>query len=186
MVRLLTYALLIKHGFNVAVGGRVLNPTAVFCNDRDKYYNMLAHADSGEKNELEKWCTYVLAGVLDELEKVDRLTDFEYLQNKILIPAIGYAKEREFITSQEMDILIIAATKGVAKASDLSAPLLKSQTAAQKTYQIKKLVERQMLAPVTKGARQYTFGFSNNHLMRSVIWALSKEGFIPKALSGDS
>ncbi len=32
-VRLLTYALLIKYGFNVQAGGRVLNPTAVFCND---------------------------------------------------------------------------------------------------------------------------------------------------------
>jgi Fic family protein len=47
VVRLLTYALLIKYGFNVQAGGRVLNPTAVFCNDRDKYYSMLALADSG-------------------------------------------------------------------------------------------------------------------------------------------
>jgi len=35
VVRLLTYALLMKYGFNVNTGGRVLNPTAVFCNDRD-------------------------------------------------------------------------------------------------------------------------------------------------------
>ena len=34
VVRLLTYALLIKYGFKVSSGGRVLNPTAVFCNDR--------------------------------------------------------------------------------------------------------------------------------------------------------
>jgi Fic family protein len=46
-VRLLTYALLIKYGFNVNTGGRVLNPTAVFCNDRDRYYAMLAEGDRG-------------------------------------------------------------------------------------------------------------------------------------------
>ena len=40
-VRLLTYALLIKYGFNVQAGERVLNPTAVFCNDRERYYAML-------------------------------------------------------------------------------------------------------------------------------------------------
>src|SRR3546814_3747206 len=44
-VRLLTYTLLIKYGFNVRTGGRVLNPTAVFCNDRDRYYAMLARSE---------------------------------------------------------------------------------------------------------------------------------------------
>lgn len=35
VVRLLTYALLIKYGFKVLSGGRLLNPAAVFCNDRE-------------------------------------------------------------------------------------------------------------------------------------------------------
>lgn len=47
VVRLLTYALLMKYGFIVNTGGRVLNPTAVFCNDRDKYYTMLGLVDTG-------------------------------------------------------------------------------------------------------------------------------------------
>jgi len=46
VVRLLTYALLIKFGFNVK-NGQLINPTAVFCNDRDLYYEKLAMADSG-------------------------------------------------------------------------------------------------------------------------------------------
>lgn len=44
-VRLLTYALLVKYGFNVQTGGRILNPTAVFCSDRNHYYEMLSQAD---------------------------------------------------------------------------------------------------------------------------------------------
>lgn len=71
VVRLLTYALMIKYGFNVKAGGRVLNPTAVFCNDREKYCEMLAHADAGSPAHLERWCVYVLQGVLAELQKVD-------------------------------------------------------------------------------------------------------------------
>nr|WP_297483137.1 Fic family protein [Ferrovum sp.] len=183
VVRLLTYALLIKYGFNVKTGGRVLNPTAVFCNDRDQYYAMLARADTGVTAGLEAWCIYVLQGILDELRKVDRLTDFNYLSDRILMPAIAYAKEREFITAMEESVLLISAKKsGVAKATDLTAAM-PGLTPAQRTYQIKKLVERKMLQPIREGARRYTIGFSNNYLMRGVVRALSKEGFISATLN---
>lgn len=69
VVRLLTHALLIKYGFNVADNERVLNPTAVFCKDREKYYAMLSQADEGSDAALESWCIYVLQGVLTELQK---------------------------------------------------------------------------------------------------------------------
>ncbi len=182
VVRLLTYALLIKYGFNVKAGGRVLNPTAVFCNDRERYYTMLACADKGSHKGLEEWCVYVLQGILNELRKVDQLTDFNFLSARILAPALTYARERELITAMEEKILHIAANNGVAKAADLE-PAMSAMTAAQRTYQIKKLVERNMLQPIKEGARQYTIGFSNSYLMRGVVRALSDEGFVPTALN---
>lgn len=182
VVRLLTYALLIKYGFNVKTGGRVLNPTAVFCNDRDKYYAMLAQADAGTPQGLEAWCIYVLQGILEELSKVDKLTDFTYLSDKILAPALAYARERQLITVMEQDVLQITAKSGIAKAADLAAAM-PGMTDSQRTYQIRKLVERKMLQPIKEGARQYTIGFSNNYLMRGVVRALSTEGFIPSALN---
>lgn len=182
VVRLLTYALLIKYGFNVKAGGRVLNPTAVFCNDRDRYYAMLDCADKGTPEGLEAWCIYVLQGILDELRKVDQLTDFNFLRAKILSPALAYARERELITAMEEKILNITAHSGVAKAADLE-PAMPAMTAAQRTYQIKKLVERNMLQPIKEGARQYTIGISSSYLMRGVVRALSDEGFIPSALN---
>lgn len=182
VVRLLTYAMLIKYGFNVKASGRVLNPTAVFCNDRDHYYAMLALADAGNREGLESWCEYVLQGILDELRKVDRLTDFSYLNERILVPALAYAKERQLITAMEEQVLHIAAHKGIAKAADL-AVAMPALSPYQRTYQIKKLVERKMLIPIKEGARQYTIGFSNNYLMRGVIRAVSDEGFIPSGLN---
>lgn len=182
VVRLLTYALMIKYGFNVKTGGRVLNPTAVFCNDRDRYYAMLAQADTGTPGGLEVWCIYVLQGILVELRKVDRLADFAYLNEKILMPALAYAKERQLITAQEANVLQIAANSGIAKAADLAAAM-PDMTAAQRTYLIKKLVERKMLQPIKEGARQYAIGFSNNYLMRGIIRALSDEGFIPASMN---
>lgn len=182
VVRLLTYTLLIKYGFNVKTGGRVLNPTAVFCNDRDRYYAMLAAADTGTPAGLETWCAYVLQGILEELNKLDQLADFDYLGSKILAPALAYARERELITTQEEKILHIAAKAGTAKAADFE-PAMPNMTATQRTYQLKKLVERQMLQPIKSGARQYTIGFSSNYLIRGVIKALSQQGFIPESLN---
>ncbi len=185
VVRLLTYTLLIKYGFNVRTGNRVLNPTAVFCNDRDRYYAMLARADMGSPGGLEEWSLYVLGGVLDELRKVDRLTDFSYLKSRILLPALAHARERGWVTAQEMEILRLAieSETGVVKASDLT-PALPGSNSAQRTYQIKKLVEKKMLHPLNEGARQYTLGFKNSYLLRGVVRALTSEGFIPPALSG--
>lgn len=181
VVRLLTYALLIVYGFNVKAGGRVLNPTAVFCNDRDRYYALLARADTGIPQGREDWCIYVLQGILEELRKVDRLTDYDYLSEKILAPALAHAKERQLVTALEEAILRITAKKGVVKAGDL-AVAMPDMAAPQRTYQIRKLVERKMLQPIEPGARQYTLGFSNSYLIRGVILALSNEGFIPQTL----
>jgi Fic family protein len=182
VVRLLTYALLIKYGFNVKTGGRVLNPAAVFCNDRDHYYAMLARADAGTIEGRQAWCVYVLQGILQELSKVDRLTDYAYLSEKILVPTIAHASERMLVTPMEAAILRIACKHGVAKAADFTIAM-PNLSAPQRTYQIRKLVERKMLEPISPGARQYTIGFSSSYLMRSIIRALSEEGFIPPTLS---
>lgn len=184
VVRLLTYALLIKYGFNVKTGGRVLNPTAVFCSDREKYYQMLSCADMGLPDKLEQWCVYVLQGVLGELKKVDQLTDYDYLSARILVPALAYARQRGLLTAQEQAVLLAAVKGGIVKSSDLT-PAMPSLNATQRTYQIKKLLERKMLQPVEPNARQYTLRFDNNYLMRGVIHALSKEGFISASLAGE-
>ena len=183
VVRLLTYALLIKYGFNVKTGGRVLNPTAVFCSNHEQYYAMLAHADAGLPAALEQWCVYVLQGVLSELQKVDRLTQYTYLSSKILLPSLSYARHRGLLTSLEEDVLQLAVKQGVVKSGDLGAAMPNLNT-TQRTYQIKKLVERRMLQPIEPNARQYTIGFDNNFLLRGVIDALSHEGFISAPLAG--
>ncbi|MGY6216599.1 Fic family protein [Methylolobus aquaticus] len=177
VVRLLTYALLIKYGFNVTAGGRVLNPTAVFCSDRERYYTMLGHADKGTPQSLEEWCLYLLQGVLTELQKVDQLTDYQFLTSRILVPTLAYSRARGLINGQEEAILLAAAKAGIAKARDLE-DAMPGLNAAQRTYQIRKLVERRMLHPIAHNARQYTIGFSNTYLLRGAIHALSREGFI--------
>lgn len=182
VVRLLTYALLIKYGFNVSAGGRLLNPTAVFCNDREQYYTMLGMADQGTPTGLESWCVYVLSGITTEMKKIDRLANYAYLQKHILQPALAFARERELITGVESIILSHAVKTGIFKAGDLENVLPKLN-ANQRTYQIRKLLQQGMLQPVEEGARQYTAGFANNYLIRGVIHALAAQSFIPDPLA---
>lgn len=180
VVRLLTYALLIKFGFNVQ-NERVLNPTAVFCNNRERYYEMLAAADTGTPAGTETWCTYVLEGILIELQKVDRLTKYDYLQQKILLPALTISRERQLITIDEFNVLAEVVKLGNAKSSDLKK-IMPKLTDNQRTYQIKKLVDQKMLQPIHPTARQYSICFTNNYLLRGIVKALTDEGFVPDSL----
>lgn len=178
VVRLLSYAMMIKYGFNVRTGGRVLNPTAVFCNDRDAYYAMLSGADSGTPEGLEAWCLYVLSGIRDELQKVDRLTRYAYLKDEILKPALAHCKARRLVTDQEEAVLAMAIARREFKAVDLDA-VLPGLTPRQRTYQLSKLIGQHMVSPIREGARTYTIDFMNSYLLRGVVHALEQKGFIP-------
>ena len=79
-VRLFTYAMLVKAGFNV---GRIINPTAVFCSSRSDYYNYLSIADQGTDQGVLLWSEYVLKGLKEEIEKIDKLSDYDYLKKNL-------------------------------------------------------------------------------------------------------
>ena len=178
VVRLLTYALLIKYGFNVMTGGRVLNPTAVFCNDREQYYNMLSLADTGTNEGIEQWCLYVLSGIRDELAKVDQLTQYDFLKKTVLFPALEYGRTRGLITLMEEKVLRRSVEIGTFKSSDFGE-LFPDLTERQRAYQLKKLVDSHMLQPVRPNSRTYTINFVNNELIRGVMKILVEKGFVP-------
>src|SRR5690625_4557886 len=71
--------------------------------------------------------------------------------------------------------------QAIVKSADL-APAMGELTSQQRTYQIRKLVERRMLIPQSEGARSYYAGFANSYLLRGVMIVLQKEGFIPSLL----
>ena len=177
-VRLFTYALLLHYKFGVDIADRIVNPTAIFCSDRDRYYQMLSEADSGEEDKLLAWCEYVLSGLKVEIEKVKRLCDYDYVQRCILMPALDQALEREHITDMEHKILVIAVKKKELQSADLQE-LFEHKSAATRSAAIKKLVNQGMLCPFDNNKRKYYLQFRNNFLLRSIMQALDKEGFLP-------
>lgn len=175
-VRLFTYAMLIRYGFNVNVG-RIINPTAVFCNDRNIYYEKLALADLGTEAGIKTWCEYVLTGLKEEVEKIDKLLNYDFLKSEILIPAIQFSLERQVITETEARILKVVIEKQVMQNADLEH-LFKGKAKSEISRQIKLLQEKKMLMTAQDSIRKYVLRFDNNYLLRGVISILGQKGFL--------
>lgn len=176
VVRLLTYAMLIKYGFAVDKG-RILNPAAVFCHDRMEYYDKLALADTGTDENILTWCEYVLKGLKTEIKKIDNLLDYSFLKKGILLPAIEYALDRQFITRIEAGVLKRTVEMTIVKAGDL-ADIVASQHDSERSRIIHRLKEKKMLNSLPDSPRKYTISFNNNFLLRAIIKLLSDEGFV--------
>ncbi len=176
-VRLLTYAMMIKMGFKVD-NGRILNPTAVFCSDRDAYYDALQMADKGTDEGILAWIEYVLSGLNDEIAKIDNLLEFDFVKSNILLPALKGLKERNIITTDELKILNKAAENQVFKTADLNE-IFPTRNSVQLSRAVKRLRDMKFLMPVKENSRIYVLSFLKNYLMREIMICLDKEGFLP-------
>ncbi len=176
-VRLLTYALMVKFGFNVHLN-RILNPTAVFCHDRAKYYAALSRADQGDDEGLLQWAGYMLSGLERELKKTDELTDYDYLKEKILNPAIAFSLEKNIINELEAKILSLAIEKKEIVNSDIG-PIFPAKNKSDISRMIRNLLNKNYLVPTASRKRKYTINFRKNVLIRGLVHSLSKAGFLP-------
>lgn len=176
-VRLFTYAMLVKVGFNVNVG-RIINPTAVFCGNRNDYYSYLSAADNGTRAGMLSWIEYVLKGLKEEIEKIDKLSDYEFLRKEILMPSINLSLERKYITDLESKVLKRAVDLQVISAADVKS-IFPGKVDSEVSRQIKKLIDQKMLTQEKEGGRKYVLRFDNSYLLRSIIQLLGDKGFLP-------
>lgn len=95
----------------------------------------------------------------------------------ILFPAILFSQKRQLITAEEAKILHLACELGEFKAGDIKT-LLPRMTDSQRTYQIKKMIDRHLISPVGSNARIYIPNFGQSNLIRGVIDALRENDFI--------
>jgi Fic family protein len=176
-VRLFTYAMLIKTGFNINVG-RIINPTAVFCSNRNDYYNFLSEADKGTDEGIMAWVEYVLKGLKEEIEKIDKLSDYDFLRKEILLPTISHSLARKYITDVEAKILKKVIDSQVIQAADIKEFFI-GKADSEVSRQIKRLIDKKMISPEKDGTRKYVLRFDNNYLLRGIIKSLGDRGFLP-------
>ncbi|MHB8093340.1 MAG: Fic family protein [Candidatus Aminicenantales bacterium] len=180
--RLLTYAMMVKFGFNVNLA-RIVNPAAIFCYDRDKYNMALARADQGDDEGLLEWAKYMLAGLQRELDKTDKLTDYEYLKKEILLPAIDFSLDKNILNEVESKILRLAIEKKGITNTDIRT-ILSIRHRSDISHLIRDLLDKNYLVPIGPGKRKYVISFQENRLVRGVISALGKAGFLPTNVAG--
>ena len=178
VVRLFTYALLLKSVFKSR--DRIINPTAVFCTDRDAYYRYLSKADTGTDEGLIAWSEYMLKGLCTEIEKIDRLADYTYLKANILLPALVDSRDNAYVTPTEYSILKATITKSdqIIQSSDI-AKLFPNASGSDRSRMIRALLDKGMLIPTHDKARRYVIAFSNSYLLRSILKMLDVNGFLP-------
>lgn len=177
--RLLTYALLCKKGYIVPGKMRLFNPTAVFAGDRDKYYDMLALADDYKDKHILEWCEYFLSGVRDEVKKTEALADSEFVNGKILLPAIERMEKSGIISRLEGNILGRAVRYDSIKANDIKDLWGRDVTSVAIAQQIKKLRDRNLIKATKEGGREYEISFENNELTRVALEQMDIAGLLP-------
>ncbi len=182
MGRLLNYALLIKLGFKVKAG-RIINPSSIFYIDRDRYYRELSVADSLEDSDVLNWSEYFLTGLKNEIEKIDSLLTKRYVQERILLPAIAFAREREQITKREFDVLNLLICKDNMQIKSEELAEIGISNSFQKSRIMARLRNKDIVKPLKKNGRIYTINFVNNYLLRGVIASLRREGFVSDFLN---
>ncbi len=176
MSRLLTYAMLRQYGFDMSY---LLNPTAVFCIDREKYFEMLHIADSNTNEGKIEWCEYVLNGLYKEISKVSKLMNRCFFVEKIVKPAINRAYNLHFINNEYKKILELTLNKedGTIKSKDVQT-VIKEKTPRQISHFINKMLSTGLLQKLESSSRIYTLNLMCKDLAIGVIDSLYKENFI--------
>ena len=177
--RLLTYALLCKRGYIVPNKMRLFNPTAVFAGDRNKYYDMLALADDYKDKHILEWCEYFLSGVRDEIKKSESLADADFVNKKILLPAIDRMEKAGIVSRLESSILGRAVRLNTIKASDIKDLWGREVTSVAIAQQIKKLRDRNLIKSIKEGGREYEISFINSELTRVTLEQMDLAGLLP-------
>lgn len=177
--RLLTYALLCKKGYIAPNKMRLFNPTAIFAGDRNKYYDMLALADDYKDEHILEWCEYFLSGVRNEIKKSESLADAEFINKKILLPAVDRMEKAGIISRLESNILGRAIRLNTIKAGDIKDLWGRDVTSVAIAQQIKKLRDRNLVKPIKEGGREYEISFENSELTRVTLEQMDLAGLLP-------
>jgi Fic family protein len=179
LARLLTYAMLQKLGYEVQ-RAHILNPSLVFYSDRQRYYNNLALADNGEAIGVLSWCTYFVDGLLDEINKIDRLLDEKYVTNSILLPTLKKASDANRLSDEEYLILRYSLT--TSDKTFVSGDINKALKADLPPYKRARIVARMKKAGLIQDAigstQRYVIKLNSSLLVRYAIDVFIEAGFI--------
>lgn len=179
VVRLVTYAMLQLMGYGVTKG-RILNPTAIFFADRNKYYQSLAEADNGSDKGLIEWSDYFLGGLLEEVNKIDKLLDKDYVLNTILYPVLKNAHEAGRVSDDEHTLLRWSLLQpGFTFVSgDINTALGTQKTPLERSRMLKRMRELDIITPAFNSKQKYVVELWSSTFIVYLINILKNKGFV--------
>lgn len=175
MSRILTYSMLKQYNFDMAF---LINSTAVFCINRNKYFDMLQKADENSNESKKAWCEYVLNGLYNEMSKIAKLMQKQFFTEKIVKPAINRAFNFKFINEDYKKILELVLKNDFIKSKDIQELFAKEKTSRQVTSIIAKMIESNLLQKTEPNSRTYIINLLSRDLSRGIIESLYRENFI--------
>lgn len=189
VARLLTYAMLQKLGYGVQ-RAHILNPSLVFYSDRQRYYDNLAEADKATNKGLLIWSEYFIEGLLEEINKIDRLLDGEYVKKNILIPVVDRAFEAKRLSSDEYKILTHSFDNGdmTFVSGDINLALGEELSPVSRARVTARLKRDGIIQPVFYAKQKYCISLTSGLMSRYVKDVLAEQGFIniPLSLQGSN
>ncbi|MBT2518231.1 Fic family protein [Streptomyces sp. ISL-90] len=178
--RLLSYAMLGRHGFVSPIGLRAVNPTAVFGVSRSEYYDALAAADDLSDAGTIAWCEFFISGLLTDLRRLHRLQDMDFVRAELVAPALDRFVRSGGISAREREVLLFAFDHEMVKAGQLEHLIPGSPSI--RSHALRPLLDRGLLKPAYVGGRSYFVSFGPNELSPFLIRELDRAGFLPPLL----
>lgn len=177
--RLLTYAMLVKLRLIDKSKRTLLNPSAIFCINRQQYYDMLSQADTATDSGLEVWCLYVARGITAEMDRVNRLLNREYASEYIIEPALKNALDSKFISKDEYEILRVAMRDDIIQVQNIKHLFgATASDAVRASRVLANMKEKKLLMVHPDYQKKYVMRFANNYLLHDVLNAMDRNGLL--------
>ena len=176
MSRLITYFLLRQYGYRMSY---LMNLSAIFCIDRQKYFDMLESADIDGEKGLLNWCEYVLNGLNIEITKMKKLLDKKYFIDSIIEPAFQASYSRNLISDDELKILnkTLNTKDNLIMLKDVKF-LFKDKTDRQINIILNRMINNKLLQKPEAKSKKYILNLYNDIFTYELIKILEKEHFI--------
>lgn len=172
--RLLTYAIIVKASLDDKTVRR-RNPALVLC--KNDYYNHLALADKNTDKGIKAWIEYIFNGLNDEVIKLNKLTDYNFLREYVLHPAINRSLDKNLISEKDAQVLRKAIEKQVIQAVDVKE-IYPNKADAEISREIKRLIDKNLLIQENIGTRKYVIRVDKSFLLSEMIQLIEEIGYL--------
>jgi Fic family protein len=175
--RLVTYVMLRKQGFG-GVADRIVNPTFSFCWDPEKYLKLVRRADSEKEKDVFAYLEFILEGLRNDMDRMDRLLNYDIIREDILRPAFKHPLFDRVFGEQDRLIIDLALDKQVFQAADVRL-FFPQKHPTEISKMLKWLRDKEMIIGLDENARKYAINLENKYLVKLVVGKLERAGFIP-------